>query len=673
MKKNSIILMIIISILLASNAITLADKTSEEKQEEYEEGYKVGENFGYFEGINQAINESEGDKKPSYERPKYVEVEERYKAYLFQKSKDYINGFLNGFYIGHVTGFNDTINSDNGAGSIGKTPDAKYGESLGIIYGNIAAHQDFIKGKKSNWVKAMPKTNDIVDIFALSKETSLYRSVFIKEFKDSFEKGYKQEYERNLLEPQDVSLDTGTSDGEAMGSILGAMNGARDYRDRKKINYKISIPRDTEIIKKYSLNLDSEKYKEAFLRGFKLSYEKAYNEGYRAAMIEQMSLESTSGYDNGYSVGIKAGEVQARRDYDLNKRLNWEKHKVTDIDIIKENDLLYQKGGYRETFIDGYWTGFSEGYRTVFQSLNGEDRIKSSSSSEIPMSGGSLASGDSKMMIIFEKGTFYNDIYSTIDTISKKKYSFKENYISASDMYKIENTNLSQNYDNQKPITLSFEYYGGKNGGIYKFIDGEWVYLYSTMEDGSISTKVSPSALNNSSGTYAVFIDKNAPLLLDIRSHWAKDEIETLVRRTVISGYSNKTFRPDKDISRSEFLILLSRVYDWKLQDNVDNVKVFKDYSSFNRNDKIISYAYEKGYINGYADNTFRPEEPISYKEVEIIIGRILQNPNFRWYNTAAKMLYEKKVKSKSYDNMNNNISRAEVSYMLYLLNQWKY
>lgn len=47
-------------------------------------------------------------------------------------------------------------------------------------------------------------------------------------------------------------------------------------------------------------------------------------------------------------------------------------------------------------------------------------------------------------------------------------------------------------------------------------------------------------------------------------------------------------------------------------------------------------------------------------------MNRVLPNWSFRWANTANNMLYEKKVRSDSFDGMNNKITRAEVVYMLY-------
>lgn len=52
---------------------------------------------------------------------------------------------------------------------------------------------------------------------------------------------------------------------------------------------------------------------------------------------------------------------------------------------------------------------------------------------------------------------------------------------------------------------------------------------------------------------------------------------------------------------------------------------------------------------------------------------RVLNDPDFQWRTYAEKMIYDKRVRSSSYDSYNNNITRAEFSYMLYKLNEWKY
>ena len=168
-------------------------------------------------------------------------------------------------------------------------------------------------------------------------------------------------------------------------------------------------------------------------------------------------------------------------------------------------------------------------------------------------------------------------------------------------------------------------------------------------------------------------MDRDYQVLMDIRSHWARDEIETLYRRDIVRGYGDQTFKPDNYISRGEFLTLLSRAFNWQLPKDRDNIKNFKDYKDFGYLEGVISYSVAKGYIRGYEDNTFRPSRNITYREVEAIITRLVKDSNFRWSNIAEKLLYQRQVRSNSYASMNNRITRAEVAYMLYLLKEWGY
>lgn len=49
----------------------------------------------------------------------------------------------------------------------------------------------------------------------------------------------------------------------------------------------------------------------------------------------------------------------------------------------------------------------------------------------------------------------------------------------------------------------------------------------------------------------------------DVRSsHWAKDSIELLSSRGIISGYSGNVFKPDAYITREEAALMLGRVFN---------------------------------------------------------------------------------------------------------------
>lgn len=45
----------------------------------------------------------------------------------------------------------------------------------------------------------------------------------------------------------------------------------------------------------------------------------------------------------------------------------------------------------------------------------------------------------------------------------------------------------------------------------------------------------------------------------DIESHWAKEEIEYLISKGVISGYADGTFRPGETVTRAQTAIMIGR------------------------------------------------------------------------------------------------------------------
>jgi hypothetical protein len=49
----------------------------------------------------------------------------------------------------------------------------------------------------------------------------------------------------------------------------------------------------------------------------------------------------------------------------------------------------------------------------------------------------------------------------------------------------------------------------------------------------------------------------DAPVLQDISKHWAKAQIELAVTKGYVSGYPDGSFRPDKQVTRAEFIKML--------------------------------------------------------------------------------------------------------------------
>ncbi|WP_069650393.1 S-layer homology domain-containing protein [Caloranaerobacter ferrireducens] len=114
--------------------------------------------------------------------------------------------------------------------------------------------------------------------------------------------------------------------------------------------------------------------------------------------------------------------------------------------------------------------------------------------------------------------------------------------------------------------------------------------------------------------------------LKDIADCWAKDYILKLYDMGIVNGDSNKKYYPNKSITRQEMAILIARAlklegegYELNYADK-DNIKDWAiDYV------KAVSKA---GYLDGFEDNTFRPDRYITREEAALMIARILGDEN---------------------------------------------
>lgn len=640
---------------------------------------KIEENankLGYKQGTIKAYKNNMKDNKIPYYKAWPSNPDDIIKEYKYAYDdfdEKYESLIETAYKEGFKIGYNEIIKDERETNEDKKEEKFNYAEILGLTLGEIYGYRDFYDNVKNNWSKAIPSDNKIIDIYNLSQETSDFRQAFLTAFKEQFKGGYQEGYKKANFEPIKISYDEGKKDGEYFGNVLGTTYGAMDYYDGKNLDYTRSIPTTVIIEAEFLLNRDSKEYKEGFLTEFEKSYEENYNKTFRAINVNEHKMSWEDGYNSGKEIGLKSGKTYATKDYMLKLTNDWKRHEPGEGHLLIEYNLTLESERYREGFISGFKKGLSEGYIITFHNLNKEILQNKTTAMTVHIAGGEVFSLDKKMSLEIDKGTYYNPIVVTIDTLSENYRTIDEGFIKASDYYSVNIANKSFEYNKEQPIELKFEYYGKQDGGIYKKVKDNWVYLPSEIGDGFIKTKVKPNSFKEEDNIYCVLVDKGTITLPDIRGHWAKDEINTFLRRGIVSGYSDKTFKPNRNVTRGEFLVMLSKVYDWQITDDIQDAKKFKDFNKFNFYGRVISYAERKEYISGYLDKTFRPNNSISYKEVENIMKKVTNTDKFYWSNYSSRILYEKDYRSKSMNNMNNKITRAEAVYMLYTLNEWKY
>lgn len=102
-------------------------------------------------------------------------------------------------------------------------------------------------------------------------------------------------------------------------------------------------------------------------------------------------------------------------------------------------------------------------------------------------------------------------------------------------------------------------------------------------------------------------------------THWAFASVERAAELGLVTGYSDGTFRPDAAVTRAQFVLML-----WRMCGKPAAAKAasFADASADWYQD-ALSWAVEKGYVNGLSDTRFGPDAPITRQQAMAILFRL--------------------------------------------------
>lgn len=176
--------------------------------------------------------------------------------------------------------------------------------------------------------------------------------------------------------------------------------------------------------------------------------------------------------------------------------------------------------------------------------------------------------------------------------------------------------------------------------------------------------------------------------LSDVVGHWSEDYVDTLVSWGAAQGYSDDTFKPDNQINRAEALKILLAASGFTEDDyDAETMAVdLDDVASGSWYEPYVAIAIDFGLVQGYPDNTFRPEQSITRAEFVKIVGALyeygygegsipddLSEPfadvgSSDWFTKYVAFLYDQGIVSGSdatHFNPGNPITRAEVSKII--------
>ena len=126
--------------------------------------------------------------------------------------------------------------------------------------------------------------------------------------------------------------------------------------------------------------------------------------------------------------------------------------------------------------------------------------------------------------------------------------------------------------------------------------------------------------------TFTASADGKLPFT-DVKDGWYYSSVEYVWERGIMRGVSDKLFSPFGLTTRAEIVTVLSRL-------SGDDVEGLSDSQSFKDVVKDKWYADSVGWgvsnniVNGYPDNTFRPNSPVSRQELATLIARYMKFKN---------------------------------------------
>lgn len=102
--------------------------------------------------------------------------------------------------------------------------------------------------------------------------------------------------------------------------------------------------------------------------------------------------------------------------------------------------------------------------------------------------------------------------------------------------------------------------------------------------------------------------------------NWFYEPVETLYNIGLLEGKSKDSFAPNAPISRAEFAVLAARFQNLKYTSG----KVFSDVEKGHWAYSYINAASEAGWIQGYPDGTFRPDKEITRTETVKLVNSMI-------------------------------------------------
>ncbi|MCT7982967.1 DUF1565 domain-containing protein [Laspinema sp. A4] len=120
----------------------------------------------------------------------------------------------------------------------------------------------------------------------------------------------------------------------------------------------------------------------------------------------------------------------------------------------------------------------------------------------------------------------------------------------------------------------------------------------------------------------------------DVEGHWAQAYISALTKKGIIAGFPDGTFKPNEPVTRAQFAAIVTKAFAPAAQ---RQGMAFRDVTSSFWGADAISVAYRGGFLAGYPEGVFRPNQEIP--KVQAIVA-LVSGLGLRTNDTASLSRY---------------------------------
>lgn len=145
--------------------------------------------------------------------------------------------------------------------------------------------------------------------------------------------------------------------------------------------------------------------------------------------------------------------------------------------------------------------------------------------------------------------------------------------------------------------------------------------MVSALTSVMLMSAVTPALAENGPAQRVLMTPGAGAAFTDSAGHWAASGIARWTNSGVVSGYGDGSFRPDRSISRAEFVSVINKLFGLSVKSDVN----FADVPASAWYSSQLAIAKHAGYYEGFSENRAMADAAITRQDAATLLSRIFE------------------------------------------------